>query len=586
MVPEGLAAMPAGPALAAALGAIELGRVPNDRMLEVLAAQHRQLNHEQARMAATLAEVGRCETVPAPGVVARLSQPGRYAAEESRAALCWTRNAAESEHDFAETVVHAMPMVFAAWWAGDLDRPRVRVFDRYLAGAAPELVARICAVAVPIAPRRTTGQLARLLHRMVIATDPGAADRWYRKGIQRRDVIAYPAADGTITLSANGLPADEAEAACVRIQDIAAAAKQAGHPGRIGQIRCDVLLGLLDGRFTGMTTGQVIAALIAQHADDDPAGRGVGAPRPDGAPRAGRSEAGSTGGDAATPRDDRRGIEIRVGLSTLLGLDEHPGEIPGLGPLVASAARVRVAVQRRAQWRFAVTDPDGQLLSEGVTRRRPSGTRGAAGPSGGLVELHVPLNLLQELTASGAGEEWAGVVADIARQHADRQQHLHDLDAHPGSRLPSAALRRHTEIRDRSCTHPTCRRPAHRADQDHTVDHARGGPTVRANLGPTCPHDHGVKHEGGWEVEQPEPGTFIWRSPLGGEYRSRGEILDAPLPDPVIIPTDPVITPTEPGEEHDRARYDDGPILRPPPPEPTQGRAPPLPTDPHEPPPF
>ncbi|MBN9099877.1 MAG: hypothetical protein J0I49_17455 [Pseudonocardia sp.] len=161
VVPEGLAAMPPGPALAAALGAIELDRVPHDRMLEVLAAQHRQLNHEQARMVATLAEVGRCETIPAPGLVARLSRPGRYAAEETRAALYWTRNAADSEHDFAESVVHAMPVVFAAWWSGDPDRPRVRVFDRYLTGLAPELIARICAVAVPVAPRRTTGQLAR-----------------------------------------------------------------------------------------------------------------------------------------------------------------------------------------------------------------------------------------------------------------------------------------------------------------------------------------------------------------------------------------------------------------------------------------
>ena len=102
---------------------------------------------------------------------------------------------------------------------------------------------------------------------------------------------------------------------------------------------------------------------------------------------------------------------------------------------------------------------------------------------------------------------------------------------------------------------------------------------MRANLGPTCPDDHAVKHDGGWQVEQPEPGAFVWRSPLGGRYRSRGEFLDPPLPDP---------TPTEPEpDQQDGFRYDDGPILRRPPPEPIRERAPPPPPiDPDEPPRF
>ncbi|MDN5932480.1 MAG: hypothetical protein L0I24_15675 [Pseudonocardia sp.] len=56
VLPDNLAAMSPGPGLAAALGAVELSAVSNDRMLDVLAAQQRQLSHEQARMAATLAE--------------------------------------------------------------------------------------------------------------------------------------------------------------------------------------------------------------------------------------------------------------------------------------------------------------------------------------------------------------------------------------------------------------------------------------------------------------------------------------------------------------------------------------------------
>ena len=316
-VPGGLAAVAAGPELAALLGAVALPRVPNDRMLELLTAQYRQLCHEQARMAATLAELTRCRGVCAPGEVTREDEPDRYACDETRAALRWTRRAADAEHDLAETVVHAMPQLFAAWLAGQVDRPRVRVFCQYLINLTPGQVRRICAVAVPRAPKLTTGQLALLLRRMVIAVDPGAADRWYRQGIVDRGVTAYPDADGTITVSAHGLPADEAEAACQRIERIADAAKRAGHPGRIGQIRCDLFLGLLDGRFHAMTTEQVIRSLIADYRPTGPGG--ASADRPDGArPTAsdaagGPGASGGSGGDQSCDRSEGGSADQGVG---------------------------------------------------------------------------------------------------------------------------------------------------------------------------------------------------------------------------------------------------------------------------------
>ena len=277
MLPDDLAAMPPGPGLAAVLGAVDLSAVPNDRMLEVLAAQHRQLCHDQARMAATLAELGRCSGLLEPGQVARLAGLDRYAPDETRAALHWTRTAAGFEHDLAETVVHTMPALFDAWLAGALDRPRVLVFHRYLADLTAEQVTAICRKAVPRAPKLTTGQLAVLLRRMVLAVDPAAAERWYRKGVRERNVIAVMDPDGTVTLRGNGLPADDAEAACERLQDLADAAKRAGHPGLLGQIRCDLFLGMLDGRFHDMSTEQVVTALITQYRPDGPGcGGGVG----------------------------------------------------------------------------------------------------------------------------------------------------------------------------------------------------------------------------------------------------------------------------------------------------------------------
>jgi len=270
-VPEELAAIAVGAEMGAVLHTIDPAQVSNDRILDVLTAEYRQLCHHQARVAAVLAELARSPGTAAPGQVVRSATPDRFAPDETRAALSWTRQAADREHDLAEAAVHGMPTVFQAWLAGAVDRPRVGIFAQYLTGLAHEQIEKICQIVLPRAPSLTTGQLAHLLRRMVIAVDPDAAARWYRKGVRERNVTAYPASDGTITVSANGLPADEAEAACARIQHLAAAAKRAGHPGLIGQIRCDLFLGLLDGRFHGMTIDQVIAALIHDYRPSGPA---------------------------------------------------------------------------------------------------------------------------------------------------------------------------------------------------------------------------------------------------------------------------------------------------------------------------
>jgi hypothetical protein len=58
-VVEALADLPSGPALGAALAAVDPTRVLNNFLPELLAAQSRQSAHEAARMLGVLAEVGR-----------------------------------------------------------------------------------------------------------------------------------------------------------------------------------------------------------------------------------------------------------------------------------------------------------------------------------------------------------------------------------------------------------------------------------------------------------------------------------------------------------------------------------------------
>jgi hypothetical protein len=108
-------------------------------------------------------------------------------------------------------------------------------------------------------------------------------------------------------------------------------------------------------------------------------------------------------------------VEIPIGLTTLLGHDDHPGEIPGLGPVVASIARDVVDRQRRAELRWVVVDTEGRRLSDGITRIRPTTPARGVQACGGVVELHVP----EQVLGQEVDNLWARLLADVARQHTD-----------------------------------------------------------------------------------------------------------------------------------------------------------------------
>ena len=86
---------------------------------------------------------------------------------------------------------------------------------------------------------------------------------------------------------------------------------------------------------------------------------------------------------------------------------------------------------------------------------------------------------------------------------------------------PSPSLRHLIQIRDITCTHPSCRRPATQGDIDHTIPYDQGGRTCECNLGPPCRRHHQAKQAPGWTLEQPRPGTYIWTTPSGRTYTTR-----------------------------------------------------------------
>jgi hypothetical protein len=236
---------------------------------------------------------------------------------------------------------------------------------------------------------------------------------------------------------------------------------------------------MTDGTYNGLDDAAVLERLRATYDSDQPnhvdqpdhddAGE---APQrhdqpPDNQPddeELDHDEAGATAaqqgrGPAGEPVAQRRpsgaGMELRVRLSTLLGGDDYPGELAGWGPVPAGLARAQALAMSRGQWRFALTDAHGQLLHGGITHARPHGWPTRTAGCRQIVELQIPAITLHVLARTPATlGDWGPVVNDLAHQHNTAQQ---AAAGDPTRRFPGTALRRHIQIRDRSCIMIGCR---------------------------------------------------------------------------------------------------------------------------------
>jgi hypothetical protein len=104
-----------------------------------------------------------------------------------------------------------------------------------------------------------------------------------------------------------------------------------------------------------------------------------------------------------------------------------------------------------------------------------------------------------------------------------------DLNAElsaPGYEIPTR-IREQVVLRDRTCVHPWCTRPARGADVDHVVEYdhdaeAEGrpqpGPTTSSNLAALCRFHHRLKTFTAWTYRMIAPGVFEWTSPHGHRY--------------------------------------------------------------------
>lgn len=405
VLPEGIGEMAPGPELAAALERIDRGELNGYELVVILQARARQAAKLQAEIFADMAELAHCPADGPESPPKRDIEKDEFAVDEIRAALCLTRRSAESQLTLACRLVEDLPSVWQALRDGTIDRARAVVIVNATDHLDADVAAAVADQVLPEAGDLTTGQIFARLRTLCVEVDPDDARRRLAESVADRRVVASHNPDGTANLSGLQLPPERVASIMDRIHRLAWAAKSGADDRTIDQVRADVFADLLEGR---------------HH---------------------------SGGRHRAT-------VDIRVNLTTLVGLDDKAGEIPGWGPVIADIARQAVERQPDGEWRVVVTDPDnGAVLWDGTTRRRPT-----------------------------------------------------------------AAQRRHVEARQTTCVFPGCRNPATRSDIDHTTDYAQGGPSLVGNYGPLCRHDHGAKHQGGWKLDQIRPGVYRWTSRHGHTY--------------------------------------------------------------------
>jgi hypothetical protein len=339
------------------------------------------------------------------------------------------------------------------------------------------------------AGRLTPGGLRSALARAVMEAAPDQARQRRETAAKFARVERWAEDSGNAALMGRELPPDEVLAADQRITAWAGELRTAGLDGGMDELRARAFLDLVLGQ------------------DSRPRQDGAAAP------------AGGAGGGFAGR------VTLTVPLGTVTGRADRPGELAGLGPVDPWLARDLTAAAARnpkSTWCVTVTDQHGHAVGHGCARPEPRRHRKRAGPGpppDGSGFSFVPASRdgppggygTWRLRIPGGGPDWIVAIDTLDTRHCGHRYQARGHD-------PGVRLRHLSQVRHAACTSPVCRRPARTCDFEHNVPYEAGGRTCLCNGGPKCRHDHRLKQQPGWTVDQLPDGTFRWTTPAGRSY--------------------------------------------------------------------
>lgn len=350
--------LPGGPALAAALEHVEVGRLSGFGLVEVVKASERLRSWVTAVQCEAMAELAHCadealaETSSNPH--ARKATVNDIAVDEIATALVVARPTAAHRLGVALDLVDRLPATLGELRSAAIHEAQARVICRHTAVLAADdaesrrLLSEVERRVLTAARGQTPGKLRAIVDRAVQRADPGAAAERHRRAESERRVEVWPQPDGMATLAAI-LPADQAHAMLGVVDDFART------------------LGSDDSRNMDARRADCLVDLVVNGGD-------VRGGKP-----SGRTSPADTGGSPSTGhctagrsrRPAQAVVHVTVPISTLMGVDDEPGDLAGHGTIPADLAR-RVAAGPDSVWRRLLTDPtSGTLLDYGTATYRP-----------------------------------------------------------------------------------------------------------------------------------------------------------------------------------------------------------------------
>ena len=307
--------------------------------------------------------------------------PDDWSAEEVGAALRLAPSTAGKRISAARELTSRLLDTWAALSAGRLSYWHAAHLAGALADHPDPVAAAVQSAVLPKAAGQTCGQFRRSVAQAIAAVDPASMAERHSRALRLSDVQVWAEADGMAALLARG-PAPQIYEMYDRINWQAAAARTAAQRAHAADHPSP--------QSTRTTTANADAAALADAAAPPDAAALVdladAAALPD-APAlveaepsigerrfdafAGLMAGGGSGvREPGGPPGARRQVGILMDLPTAVGLADHPGEIPGYGPIAGQVAR-RLAVD--ADWQAWITDAaSGQLTALGTQLYRPS----------------------------------------------------------------------------------------------------------------------------------------------------------------------------------------------------------------------
>jgi hypothetical protein len=393
--------------------------------------------------------------------------------------LAESRPAADALLGLAYDLEVKLPGTRAAFRDGILRRSKVAIIARAAALLDPAEARAAEAKVLDRAGRLTPGGLRAAMARAVMEVAPEKARKRREVAARFARVERWAEDSGNAALAGRELPPDEVFAVDQRITWWAGELKNAGLEGGMDELRARAYLDLLLGK------------------DSRPGQYGVAV--------------NPAGGIAAR-------MNLTVPLGTLTRLAGRPGEIAGIGPIDPWLARdlaAAAAANPKTTRCVTVTHHQGPAHAHGCARPEPKRHRKRAGPGTragpGFAFTATAEPGTWRLRVPGGGP---GLLVSFDPMDTGRCDHRFQATGHD----PGAKLRHLSQVPHATCTGPWCRRPAARCDFDHNIPYQAGGRTCLCNGGPKCRHDHRLKQDPRWKVDQLPDGTFKWTTPTGRTY--------------------------------------------------------------------